>query len=378
MSMTPTDEEAMLAASAGEFLARRAAPKDLRSLRDERVALGFRAELWHEMAGMGWAGMLVDEQHGGSGFGHFGSSLLCMEMGRQLSASPFLSTAVMGALALRGAKPGPRERWLRRIADGDAIVALAVDEDRRHAPARTRLAATRDGEGFVLQGEKRFVIDGQAADAFVVAARTAGRPGDAQGLSLFLVEAAQPGLAVRPLDMVDSRAAAVVTLDGVRVRPDDALGPIGQAGPLLEEVLDAGRLALAAELAGIADEVLRRTTDYLKQRRQFGQPIGSFQALQHRAAELHCQVELARSVVLRAARLRDRGDPRAGLHASVAKAKAGEVARRTTEEAVQLHGGIGMTDELDIGLFLKRARVAGALLGDRDFHADRVATLLDF
>ncbi|VTU46047.1 acyl-CoA dehydrogenase family protein [Variovorax sp. PBL-E5] len=378
MSLTPTDEEAMLAASAREFLARRASPRDLRALRDERVAAAFRGEVWQEMAAMGWAGMLVDEQHGGSDFGHFGSSLLCMEMGRQLSASPFVSTAVMGAIAMRGAVPSLRDRWLQRIADGKAIVALAVDESQQHAPTRTALTATHDGDGFILRGEKRFVVDGQAADAFVVAARTSKRAGDTDGLSLFLVEAGQPGITVQPLDMIDSRAAASVAFDGVRAGPDDVIGKVDQAWSLLEDVLDAGRLALAAELAGMADEVLLRTTDYLKQRRQFGQPIGSFQALQHRAADLYCQIELARSTVMQAARLRDHGDPRAGLHASVAKCKAGEAARRVTEEAVQMHGGVGMTDELDVGLFLKRARVAGALLGDCDFHADRVASMLHF
>lgn len=248
MSLAPTDEEAMLAASAREFLARRASPRDLRALRDERLTAAFRGEVWQEMAAMGWAGMLVDEQHGGSDFGHFGSSLLCMEMGRQLSASPFVSTAVMGAIAMRG--------------------------------------------------EKRFVVDGQAADAFVVAARTSKRAGDTEGLSLFLVEAGQPGVAVQPLDMIDSRAAASVAFDGVRAGPDDVIGKVGQAWPLFEDVLDAGRLALAAELAGMADEVLLRTTDCLKQRRQFGQPIdrdaGRAPARPWRSADIHGRLQFAR------------------------------------------------------------------------------------
>lgn len=373
-----TDDEVMLARSADDFLARFASTKHLRRLRDGRDDTGFDRGVWHEMARLGYAGVLVDEAHGGSAFGHVGAGLLCASFGRHLSTSPFLSSAVLGATALRSALASAQRCWLPRIAEGEAIVALAVDEGRRHAPASTALSAERSGEVHVLRGEKTLVVDGHVADAFVVLARTSGRPGDAAGLSLFLVEADRPGVSVRRQDMIDSRNAARVTFDGVRVATDTAIGPVDGAGPIIDDVLDAGRIALAAELVGIAREAFERTVTYLKRRRQFGHAIGSFQALQHRAAQLHGQIELAQSTVVKAARLRDLGDPRAALFASVAKAKAGDAAERATDEAVQMHGGIGMTDELDVGLYLKRARVAGTLLGDRHLHANRVATLLGF
>ncbi len=351
-------EETMLADGAAAFLRERAPVAALRALRDARDTTGFDRALWREMAGLGWAGMLVSADHGGMEFGHAGAGLVAEQMGRNLTASPFLSTAVMAAGALSAAPDAVQARWLPAIAAGEAVIAVAVDEGQRHRPDSLAIKV----EHARLAGTKTAVIDGHVADAFVVAA-----PG-----LLLLAGRDAPGVTIERLDMVDSRNLAHVTFAQT---PATVIAEGRTAETTLARLLDAGRAALAAELLGIAGEAFARTLDYLKQRRQFGRPIGSFQALQHRAAQVHCTIELARSLVLAAARALDDDAGDAGLLVAAAKAKAGEAAILATDEAVQMHGGIGMTDQLDIGLFLKRARVAAMLLGDGDFLADRVATL---
>jgi len=354
----PSHEETMLADGAAAFLRDRAPVAALRALRDGHDATGFDRALWRDMAELGWAGMLISADHGGMEFGHAGAGMVAERMGRNLTASPFLSTAVMAAGGLSAAPEAVQARWLPAIAAGDAVVAVAIDEGCHHRP--DALAIKVDGGR--LTGTKTAVIDGHVADAFVVAG-----PG-----LLLLVERTAPGVTVERLDMVDSRNLARITFADT---PATVIAEGRTAETTLARVLDAGRAALAAELLGLADEAFARTLDYLKQRRQFGRPIGSFQALQHRAAQLHCQIELARSLVLAAGRALDDDAADAGLLVAAAKAKAGDAAILATDEAVQMHGGIGMTDQLDIGLFLKRARVAAMLLGDGDFLADRVAAL---
>jgi alkylation response protein AidB-like acyl-CoA dehydrogenase len=351
----------------------------LRALRDGRDETGFSRELWRGIAEMGWTGVLVPEEYGGLAFGNVGAALICEEMGRTLTASPFLSTAVMAATALTGGgSEAQKQRWLPAIVAGEAILALAVDEGRKHDPAQTALKAEKSGNGFRLDGTKTFVGDGHVADALIVAARTSGEPGERDGLSLFLVDGTAQGLSRERTIMVDSRNAARLTFDGVQVDDADALGDIGRGHDLLERVLDAGRTGLAAELSGVAQESFDRTVSYMKQRQQFGKPIGAFQALQHRAAHLYSEIEVTKSAVLAAAQALDRKPDKAGPNVSLAKAKAAEVARLAVSEAVQIHGGIGMTDEIDIGLFMKRARVAAEMFGDSGFHADRIARLRGF
>jgi alkylation response protein AidB-like acyl-CoA dehydrogenase len=374
-----TDDEAMLRDSAKGFLAEAAPVAQLRALRDGRDETGFSRELWRSIAEMGWTGVLVPEEHGGLAFGNVGAALICEEMGRTLTASPFLSTAVMAATALTGGgSEAQKRRWLPAIVAGEAILALAVDEGRKHDPAQTALKAEKSGNGFRLDGTKIFVADGHVADALIVAARTSGEPGERDGLSLFLVDGTAQGLSGERTIMVDSRNAARLTFEGVQVDDADALGEIGRGNDLLERVLDAGRTGLAAELSGVAQESFDRTVSYMKQRQQFGKPIGAFQALQHRAAHLYSEIEVTKSAVLAAAQALDRKPDKAGPNVSLAKAKAAEVARLAVSEAVQIHGGIGMTDEIDIGLFMKRARVAAEMFGDSGFHADRIARLRGF
>jgi len=285
----------------------------------------------------------------------------------------------MAATALsRAGSPAQKERWLPAIVAGEAVIATAVDEGRRHDPAGTAMRAERHGNGFRLSGTKAYVVDGQATDAVLVAARTAGSAGETGGLSLFLVETGTKGLSSERLSTLDSRGAAELTFDGVEVTADAVVGEVDDGFLLLEVVLGAGRAGLAAELSGNAQESFDRTMAYLRERKQFGRTIGAFQALQHRAAHLFCEVEVARSAVLAALQALDADPAGASLAVSVAKSKASSVARLAVQEAVQMHGGIGMTDAIDIGLFMKRMQVASTLYGDADFHADRVARARGF
>lgn len=366
------EDRIMLRDSAREFLTDKSPVSELRRLRDTKDEDGFSRDLWHGMKDMGWTGILVDEAHGGSDFGHVGMALVCEEIGRTLAASPFLSTAVMAATALRrGGTEEQKKKWLPAISEAKAIIALAVDEGRKHAPEKTALKAELAGNAFKLNGDKTFVIDGHVADAIIVAARTEGEPGDKNGISLFLVDAKARGVSIERVIGVDSRISARIKFENVTAV--DALGETGKGFGLLENALNAGRAGVSAELLGVAGESLDRTVAYLKERKQFGKPIGAFQALQHRAAHLFGEIELLRSLVLAACVTLDQSPDAAGSAVSAAKYKACEVGKLAVSEAVQMFGGMGMTDEIDIGLFMKRARAAQELLGDAYFHADRYA-----
>lgn len=377
--LTLTEDQVLLKDAAKGWLTERSPVAALRRLRDERVADGFDRTIWNEMAEMGWTGVLVPEGAGGSGFGFVGAGLVCEEMGRTLTASPFISTAMMAATALnRAGTTAQRERLLPLIATGRTIVACAVDETRRHDPAGVALSATRAGNGFRLTGQKTFVTDGASADQIIVAARTGGSPGERAGLTLFLIEQGVKGLTAERTSLLDSRTAARLSFEGVEATGADVIGEVDEGADLLDVMLDAGRVGLASELNGVAGESFERTVAYLRERRQFGKIVGSFQALQHRAAHLFSDIEMARSAMLAALQAMDEDPAGAALMVSVAKAKAAQTARLAGLEAIQMHGGIGMTDAIDIGLFVKRMQVAGELYGDADFHADRVARLRGF
>ena len=379
------EDQKMLQEAAKSFAGTRSPVSALRTLRDEKVADGFDRALWEEMATLGWAGVVIDEAHGGLGFGYVGAGLLCEEMARTLAASPLVSSAIMGGTAFsRSGTAAQKARWLPAIAGGKALVALAIDEGRRHDPAATALKAEREGDGYRLTGTKTYVVDGHVADAFLVVART----GSGGGLSVFVVERADAtapgGVRVERLSTLDSRGAARITFEAARVGAAGLLGEVDGGLDVVGAVLGVGRAMYAAELVGIAEEVFGRTLQYLKDRKQFGRSIGSFQALQHRAAHLYGEIEMARSAVLAALQALDAGPTGAAgaadaaLAISVAKAKAGTVARLAVQEAIQMHGGIGVTDEVDLGLFAKRMQVVSGLYGDADFHADLVATLRGF
>lgn len=369
------EEQQMLKDSARGFLQERAPVTEMRRLRDEGNADGFSREVWAAMVEQGFAGTLIAEEHGGFAFGHVGMGQIFEEAGRTLTASPLLSTAVVGALLLERAGNQEQRALLAGMAQGETLTALAVDEAARHNPRLVRTRAEYNGGGYTLNGCKGLVVDGHVADRLIVVARTSGESSDADGITLFLVDPVTDGIEVDPIVTVDSHRVAEVRFNDAEVSEDAVLGELDRGLPVLEPVLSAASAHLAAELLGVTLEAFERTVQYLKERKQFGVTLGSFQALQHRAAHLFTEIELLKSSVIAALSALDAGDDEAEQLCSLAKARACSVAELATNEGVQLHGGMGMTDEFDIGLFLKRARAAQQTYGDQRYHAARFARL---
>jgi alkylation response protein AidB-like acyl-CoA dehydrogenase len=372
--MTLTDDQRMLQDTVRPFMADAGAIKaQLRHWRDIGCKDGFGHGLWKQFAELGLTGILIPEAQGGSGLGAVEAGLVLEEIGRNLTPSPFLTTSVAAVRALEGSAQA--ERWFPGIVAGETVAALAIDEGKHHNPAAIACGAKRSGNGFVLSGTKQFVVHGASADVILVAARTAGSPGDSEGVTLFAVERDAKGLDVDNVALADSSKAARLKLDSVEVDADAVVGEVdGGWGPL-SRALNVGRAGAAAELVGVAGGASEMTFEYLKQRKQFGKLIGEFQALQHRAAHLYGEIEIARAAALKAAQLLDAGDPAAELFVSVAKAKAAKTSALAVQEGVQMHGGIGMTDEHDIGLYMKREAVLSELFGSPRYHANRVAEL---
>ena len=368
MALVLNEEQLMLKDAARDFLSERAPVSHLRQIRDSGNEDGFSRDLWAEMVEMGWAAILVPEEHGGLGYGFTGLGIVLEESGRTLTPSPLLVTAMAGVAALISAgSPGQCSKILPALASGRSLLALACDENKRHDPDRVATEAVESTQGFCLTGTKTAVLDGQVADTFIVSAWTGG------GVSLFLVPANTKGVTVKRYPVLDTHAAATVKFDHVELDADSLLGNLNQAQPLLEHILDVARIGASAEMLGIAQESFERTLEYLKQRKQFGVFIGSFQALQHRAAHLFGEIEMCKSLVLKALQALDNADDDIAELASLTKAKLSETTQIATTEAIQMHGGIGMTDDFDIGFFLKRYRVLETLYGDRYFHLDRFA-----
>ena len=346
-----TEEQTMLHDAAKAWVADKSPVTAFRKLRDGGDTGGRGA--WREMAEMGWTGILVPEELGGTGLGYLTLGIVLEETGRTLVASPLHSTALVAASAiLLGGTDAQKSEWLPRIADGSVVAAFAVDEGPHHHPERLTMDKT-------LTGTKRFVADGGVADVIVVATKD----------GLFLVRGDAKGLTRQGLHSVDSRNFANLTFDHVE---GEAL-----AAPL-DRVLDIARAGLAAEMLGTATQAFEITLDYLKTRTQFGQLIGTFQVLQHRAAKMYTELELTRSCIEAALNALDKGANDVPQLASLAKAKASETLHLVSSEMVQMHGGIGMTDAHDSGLYLKRARVAEALYGGSSYHRDRYASLAGF
>jgi alkylation response protein AidB-like acyl-CoA dehydrogenase len=372
-----TDDQKMLQETAAAFMADEGAiAKQLRHWREINCKDGFGHGLWKQFAELGLTGICIPEAQGGLGLGATESALVLEEIGRNLTPSPFLSTAVVGARAIEGTAHA--EQWYPGILSGETVLALAIDEGSRHAPERTALEARRQGNGFVLNGAKQFVVQGGSADMIVTVARTAGSPGEAKGLTLFAVPKDASGLETENVALVDSSKAARLTFSNVELDADTVIGEVDGGWQPLQRALAAGRAGAAAELVGVAAGSEKITLNHLRQRKQFGRLIGEFQALQHRAAHLYSEIEIARAAALKAAKMIDDNDAQAELFVSVAKAKAADVANLAVREGVQMHGGIGMTDQFDIGFFMKRARVCEELFGDANFHADRLARMRSY
>lgn len=368
------DDQKMLQETAASFLAEEGSiGKQLRHWREIGCKDGFGHGLWKQFAELGLTGICIPEEHGGLGLGSVEAALVLEQIGRNLTPSPFLTTAVVAARAIEGTAHA--ERWYPGILSGDAVLALAVDESPRHAPEKTALSAERRGNGFMLNGAKQFVVHGASADMVLTAARTSGSPGESEGITLFAVPKDAAGLDVENVVLTDSSHAARLTFANVEIDADAVVGEVDNGWEPSSRALNAGRAGAAAELVGIAAGASAMTVDYLKQRRQFGKLIGEFQALQHRAAHLYGEIEIARAAALKAAELLDSADPKAELMVAVAKAKAASASKLAVQEGVQMHGGIGMTDEHDIGLYMKRYAVLGELFGDAYYHRSRVAEL---
>jgi alkylation response protein AidB-like acyl-CoA dehydrogenase len=375
MAMLLNDEQAALRESAHGFMKTEAPVAHFRKFRDMNCKDGFSHGLWRQFAEMGFTGVLIPEADGGLGMGHVEAGIVLEEIGRNLTPSPFLMTSVAAVEALKTADKALRERWFPGILKGETVIGLAIDESSKHRPAQIACMATRSGNGFKLSGHKQFVIQGASADMLIVAARTAGASGETDGITLFAVEKNAKGLTLDTARLVDSAMAAHVKLDGVEVTADAVIGQVDGGWATLTKLLNAGRVGAAAEMVGVGCGAMDRTLDYLKQRKQFGRVIGEFQALQHRAAHLYGEMETARSIVLKAQNLLDEGASTAEMYIAAAKAKAGMACNLAVREGVQMHGGVGMTDEYDIGLYMKRDRSLNEVFGDAHFHANRVAQL---
>ena len=376
MGFVLTEEQQILRDSAKGFIAEKSPVTELRRLRDSNDENGFDTGLWSQMAEMGFAGIIIPEEYGGAGFGYRGLGLVLEEAGRTLAASPLVSTSLLCASALLiGGSEDQKKALLPEIASGNLVMALAMDEGAHHNPANIEASAAKDGDGYVLNGTKSFVLDGHVAGKLIVAARTSGARGDTSGLTLFIVDGNAAGVTRKRHIMVDSRNAAEITLKDVKVAAGDVLGRADNGFEILSETLDRARIGLAAEMLGSLQEAYERTIEYLKERKQFGVVIGSFQGLKHRAAKMFCDIELCKSVVADALDAIDERRNDIAQAASLAKARVGAAFNEISSEAVQMHGGIGVTDEYEIGFFLKRARVADATFGNVAFHSQRYAEL---
>ena len=370
------EDQAMLAETAQQFMAEEGAiAKQLRHWRDRECKDGFGHGLWKQFAEMGFTGMLVGEDDGGLGMGNVEAGIVLEQIGRNLTPSPFLSSSVLAATALKHGSDDVRGRWLPGLIEGEKVYSVAIDEGAKHRPETIACKAEKSGNGFRLSGKKDFVVYGASSEMIVVAARTSGSDSDADGITLFAVPQDASGMSHDSVRLVDSSMASHVTFDGVELDGDAVIGEVDGGREVLNAMLMAGRVGAAAEGVGVAQGAMDMTVDYLKQRKQFGKLIGEFQALQHRAAHLYSEVEIARAVTIKAAQLLDGGSEKADLMASVAKAKVAKAAGLAVKEGVQMHGGIGMTDEYDIGLYMKRDRALQEFLGDQYYHAGRVAEM---
>lgn len=378
MTFVLTEEQNMLKDAAMDFAREQLSLDHFRKQRDAG-ANGKDPASWEAMAEMGWAGVLVPEEFGGSEFGYVGLGQVLEAEGRTLAATPLLQTALIGASALiLGGSDEQKATVLPKLAEGKIKTALAIDEKPHHTPLKTAMTAEAVAGGFKLTGKKVFVANGHMADLFIVVARTSGKPGDAAGLTLFMVPAATEGLTVTELKTLDYHGAANLAFDGVIVPAADVLGSVDQGWGVLEPVLDRASIGVACELLGLSAAAFEMSHEYLQTRKQFDRLIGTFQSLQHRAAIMFSELEQTRSCVAAALSALDGGKENVSEMASLAKAKAAHLAHLVTNETIQMHGGIGMTDAHDSGFYIKRSRVLEGLYGSEGYHKERYATLLGF
>ncbi|MDG2335982.1 MAG: acyl-CoA/acyl-ACP dehydrogenase [Myxococcota bacterium] len=379
MALVLTEEQELLKQTVRDFVQEKSPVTELRRLRDSSDATGFDGALWKEMAELGWASVVYPEDFGGMDMGYMELGLIFEECGRSLVAHPLLATVVLGGgCVLEGGNETQKKDVLTAVAGGERLLSLALQEGAHHAPLAVATRAEEADGGYRITGSKTFVLDGHVAEQLVVVARTSGDPGDRDGLTLFLVDAGTPGLEVTRTRNMDGRNAANVNLSGVQVERSAVIGEIGAGAEVLEPVLDRALAVISAEMFGTASEAFDRALEYLKTREQFGVVIGSFQGLKHRAADMFVELELSRSIVFDTLSAVDAGAGDVPSLASCAKARLNDTAFQVGNEAVQMFGGIGVTDEEEIGLFMKRARVLQSTLGNSSYHRDRFAALQGF
>ena len=379
MALILNEEQQSLKDIAREFLQNNAPVTHFREIRDTENELGYDESLWKEMVNLGWSGILIPEEYGGFDFGMVGMGSILEEAGKTLTPSPLFSTGVLGASLLTlGGTDAQKQTYLPQIVDGTLTTSLALEESNRHAPYSIETQAKKNGDNFVISGSKNFVIDGHSSNLLIVAARTEGSKNDVSGITVFLVDSETDGIEITKTNMVDSRNAANIKFSDVAISSNNILGEENNGASLLESVLDRAQIAISAEMLGNASQAFDLTLAYLKERKQFGAVIGTFQALQHRAAEMYSELELTKSSVIAACNAVDNNSNDLRRMASLAKFKSGETNYLVTNEAVQMHGGVGVTDEYDVGLFMKRARVTEQIFGNSEYHIDRYATLSDY
>lgn len=379
MALILNEEQQSLKDIAKEFLQKNAPVTHFREIRDTENELGYDEKLWKDMVDLGWSGILVPEEYGGFDFGMVGMGSIFEEMGKMLTPSPLFATGVIGAsLITLGGSNSQKQNYLPQIVDGSITTALAVEESNRHSLSQINTQAIKEGVNYKITGDKTFVIDGHSASLLIVAARTGGKEGDLSGITLFLIDPQSTGVTITKTSMVDSRNSANISFDGVIVSSENILGEENSGSGILEQVVDRAQVAISAEMLGNASQAFDLTLAYLKERKQFGSLIGTFQALQHRAAEMYSELELTKSSVIAACVAVDENSNDLTRMASLAKFKAGETNHLVTNEAVQMHGGVGVTDEYDVGLYLKRARVTEHIFGNAEYHLDRYASLSEY
>ncbi|ABI76797.1 acyl-CoA dehydrogenase family protein [Hyphomonas neptunium ATCC 15444] len=378
MSFVLTEDQEMLRETATAFARDELSITHLRALRDAG-ANGKDAKTRQKLAELGFFGVIIPDEPGAETFGLTGLGQILEAQGATLAATPLLQTALIAASALQlGGSPAQQAEWLPKIAGGETTFALALDETAHFAPYNVSTEAERNGQGYTINGLKKYVPDAHHADMLIVVARTFGESGDRHGLSLFLVPRDAKGVTITELKTVDSHGAAHVTLENVNVAESALIGPADQGADILDPVLDRAAIGLAAEMLGSAQAAFDMTLEYLNNRKQFGQLIGSFQSMQHRAAKMFIDLEMTRSCVASALAAADDGKSDLAELASLAKALASELVHLVSNECVQMHGGIGMTDVADPGFYMKRARVQEALYGSASWHRDRYARLNGF
>lgn len=376
MALAFSEEQQMIQQSAQDFCSEQASVKELRRLREEVGLYAYDRQIWKQMCELGWGGLILPEKFGGSDLGVYELGIILIEAGRHLTPAPIMSTALLAALSILDfGSPEQQQEHLPKIATGERCFGFALDETHHYQPFHINATATKSSAGFLLSGSKTMVVDGMNADFFVVLAKNSNSP----KLSLLVVSAEADQLTRKPLLTVDSRPAAHLTFNQVQLGADALLAELKPDDPALQRLLDVATIGAAAELHGVTEQAFQMTLNYLGERNQFGVPIGSFQALKHRMSDMFCEHQLARSTLLEALTRADQTDAEdLSAYASLCKAKIGTVARTITNESIQMHGGIGMTDEYDIGLFLKRSRVLENLFGNASWHRARYAKLQSY